>query len=374
MDGIDVVGKAMAEVIALLKGPPESVVSLTIENSTTAETGQEPVSAAAQSQKMDGSLDPEHLPQAQQTPMTAESVSMPLTKELGACSHRSPLASLCSSKGSPTSPVTFSAVALDRGTEGGERLKGWEVLSEVDEEEEKELDLSGSCKIPDAMPSPHTKALKQCARRVPKGILRSSKVISTPSSCPTSIARGVRHRDAVPKKGWEMAISPETEGGSRVSDAGKHVTIIVTRRGTGDGPVGIGLLLARSSAGVFFVTNTFPGSPAAELMESGDLCVGDRVHTVDGRFVVGLTTEEVIQRIKGQAGTHVLLTLTRSGDEDLARLQAAAEDGKIMSMPQSVGNVHRTVKREIVPIRRDASGSNLDISQGQVVSARSRSC
>ena len=55
-----------------------------------------------------------------------------------------------------------------------------------------------------------------------------------------------------------------------------------------------------------------PGSPA----EKAELCIDDIIYEVDKESTQGLSLEEVVSRIKGEAGTTVHLTLVRNGVSD----------------------------------------------------------
>jgi carboxyl-terminal processing protease len=58
------------------------------------------------------------------------------------------------------------------------------------------------------------------------------------------------------------------------------------------------------------IASVFPGSTA----ESAGVLAGDVVLAVDGADVSQLGLDQLIQRIKGPAGTVVTLTLSRNGE------------------------------------------------------------
>ncbi len=60
------------------------------------------------------------------------------------------------------------------------------------------------------------------------------------------------------------------------------------------------------------VSGVMPGSPA----EKAELCIDDIIYEVDKESTQGLSLEEVVSRIKGEAGTKVHLTLVRNGVSD----------------------------------------------------------
>jgi carboxyl-terminal processing protease len=60
------------------------------------------------------------------------------------------------------------------------------------------------------------------------------------------------------------------------------------------------------------ISGVIPGSPA----ESSNLCINDVIYEVDGTSTQGMTLEEVVTLIKGEAGTQVHLSLVRTGEAD----------------------------------------------------------
>lgn len=72
---------------------------------------------------------------------------------------------------------------------------------------------------------------------------------------------------------------------------------------------GIGIVLLTRD-GQFYVSEVYPDSPAA----GAGVHPFDRVLAVDGQSTSGLTTAQVSAKIRGPAGTLVVLTIERSGD------------------------------------------------------------
>ena len=58
------------------------------------------------------------------------------------------------------------------------------------------------------------------------------------------------------------------------------------------------------------ISGVMPGSPA----EAAELCVDDIIYEINKESTQGLSLEEVVSRIKGEAGTTVHLTLVRTGE------------------------------------------------------------
>ena len=76
---------------------------------------------------------------------------------------------------------------------------------------------------------------------------------------------------------------------------------------------GIGAYVSYDSTlGMARISGVMPGSPA----EKAELCIDDIIYEVDKESTQGLSLEEVVGRIKGEAGTQVHLTLVRSGVSD----------------------------------------------------------
>jgi len=85
--------------------------------------------------------------------------------------------------------------------------------------------------------------------------------------------------------------------------------------------VGIGVsIMQDENTGYFSVVSVVDESPAS----SGGIMIGDTIKAVDGVDVSGMSTEEVIDIIKGPAGSSVKLTLIRDDGEvviDLVRAE-----------------------------------------------------
>lgn len=76
---------------------------------------------------------------------------------------------------------------------------------------------------------------------------------------------------------------------------------------------GVGAMLSQSATtGVISITNVYDGTPA----KSAGLQVGDILIKVDGEDITGEELSPVIDRIKGEEGTRVELTLLRGEDNE----------------------------------------------------------
>lgn len=83
------------------------------------------------------------------------------------------------------------------------------------------------------------------------------------------------------------------------------------------GYAGIGVVVQENGGG-FLVENVTAHSPA----QKAGILPGDRLHTVDGRAVDGLTLDELTDLLRGGAGTNVTVTVLREGKKlrfDLVR-------------------------------------------------------
>jgi carboxyl-terminal processing protease len=72
---------------------------------------------------------------------------------------------------------------------------------------------------------------------------------------------------------------------------------------------GIGAYVDMDEEGKLVIVEPFEGSPA----EEAGLLPGDRIIAVDGVSLVGLTLAEAISKVRGPAGTEVVLTVEREG-------------------------------------------------------------
>ena len=87
---------------------------------------------------------------------------------------------------------------------------------------------------------------------------------------------------------------------------------------------GIGLVMEKKSDYVV-ISKVFSGSPA----EKSGLLQGDRIVTVDGQSVVGVSIEEVASLIKGETGTKVTLGIARSNSAGIINIDVTRMKIKI---------------------------------------------
>lgn len=65
------------------------------------------------------------------------------------------------------------------------------------------------------------------------------------------------------------------------------------------------------------ISGIIEGAPASEV----DLRKEDIIYEVDGESTYGYALNEVVSRIKGEAGTHVVLTIVREGESDVLHVE-----------------------------------------------------
>lgn len=77
---------------------------------------------------------------------------------------------------------------------------------------------------------------------------------------------------------------------------------------------GIGAYMGMDlETGLARISSIIPGTPA----EESGLQAGDYIYKIDGETAEGLDTTEVVSKIKGEAGTKVLLTIIRDNGKDI---------------------------------------------------------
>ncbi|HET6489611.1 MAG TPA: PDZ domain-containing protein [Syntrophales bacterium] len=76
-------------------------------------------------------------------------------------------------------------------------------------------------------------------------------------------------------------------------------------------PKGVGLVgLIISENDPLLITGVAPDMPAAEA----GIKAGDRILRIDGKTVNGLTTRQIVEMIRGQAGSRVAIEVERQGE------------------------------------------------------------
>jgi carboxyl-terminal processing protease len=118
--------------------------------------------------------------------------------------------------------------------------------------------------------------------------------------------------------------------------------------------------------GVPQVISAIEGTPAA----SAGINPGDRITKADGQPLVGLSIEEVVNRLRGAPGTKVVLTIARSGKApftvDIIRAVIKVESVKSALQPNHVGyarvstfdeNTAAELRAAIIKMKQQAGGS-----------------
>lgn len=87
---------------------------------------------------------------------------------------------------------------------------------------------------------------------------------------------------------------------------------------------GIGVMITKEDKYVV-VTKVFPASPA----EKAGLSVGDKIVSVDGKSVIGVSTEEVSTLAMGEEGTKVVLGIVKNGENQLKNIELERAEIKV---------------------------------------------
>ncbi|MFD7558903.1 MULTISPECIES: S41 family peptidase [unclassified Streptomyces] len=124
-----------------------------------------------------------------------------------------------------------------------------------------------------------------------------------------AVARAVAEAVAEGKSGKNAAQEEVSRSGDRwgtVYDQGEYAAFA---EGLDGRWTGVGLWAQRARDGRIQVDKVQPDSPAARA----GLRAGDRLMSVDGHAVTGLAVGDVISLLRGEAGTPVVLNLSRDG-------------------------------------------------------------
>ena len=109
---------------------------------------------------------------------------------------------------------------------------------------------------------------------------------------------------------------------------------------------GIGISMGKSNDYII-VVKVFPLSPA----EKSGLMPGDRIASLDGKSIIGISLEEASALIKGEAGTKVTLGIVRSGTDGILYVPVTRERIKL-------NPVTYEIKDGIAYIRLDTFNTN----------------
>lgn len=109
---------------------------------------------------------------------------------------------------------------------------------------------------------------------------------------------------------------------------------------------GIGLVMEKKADHIV-ISKVFSGSPA----EKSGVLQGDRIVTVDGKSVVGVSIEEVASLIKGETGTKVTLGIVRSNSSGIINID-------VTRMKIKINPVSYEIKDNIGYIRLEMFNAN----------------
>lgn len=109
------------------------------------------------------------------------------------------------------------------------------------------------------------------------------------------------------------------------------------------------------------ITGVFEGSPA----QKAGLKAGDEIIAVDGKDVTGIEPSVVLESVKGEAGTSVILTIHRSNPESTFDVTITRETityktvtGKILTQDDLPGNTSVVMSDKIAYIRISSFGQD----------------
>ncbi len=104
---------------------------------------------------------------------------------------------------------------------------------------------------------------------------------------------------------------------------------------------GLGFLVQNNASGQIEVIRVYSGGPA----DAAGAQVGDRIVAVDGAPVQGVSAQslqDAVERMKGEAGTEVCVTVLRDGervDLDILRGDVAASNVESSMLPDQIGYI-----------------------------------
>ncbi|WP_328925966.1 S41 family peptidase [Streptomyces sp. NBC_00190] len=124
-----------------------------------------------------------------------------------------------------------------------------------------------------------------------------------------AVARAAAEAVAEGKSGKKAAQEVVSRSGDRWGTVYDQAEYAAFAEGLDGRWTGVGLWAERGRDGLIEVDKVQPASPAARA----GLRAGDRLLNVDGHAVTGLPVTEVIALLRGEAGTPVVLNLSRDG-------------------------------------------------------------
>ncbi|MCX8129085.1 MAG: S41 family peptidase [Clostridia bacterium] len=118
---------------------------------------------------------------------------------------------------------------------------------------------------------------------------------------------------------------------------------------------GLGIVM-KVSGKYIMVEKVFPGSPA----EKAGIFPGDRIVSVNGKSIIGATTKETAELIKGPAGKKVILQVQRGLKNKAVKIQATV--GQVNISP-----VEYEIRNGIAYIQLSSFGINADNAMTEVL-------
>jgi carboxyl-terminal processing protease len=117
--------------------------------------------------------------------------------------------------------------------------------------------------------------------------------------------------------------------------------------------VGIGVTIAERD-GTSVVTSVLPDSPARDA----GIQAGDVINAVDGESIVGLTLDELVSRVRGDAGTSVEVTLVRPSTGETLELTIVREE---LNIPAATWAFVPTTNVALLRLSSFSAGSGAEL-------------
>ena len=111
--------------------------------------------------------------------------------------------------------------------------------------------------------------------------------------------------------------------------------------------VGIGIAMTKAADDSILISNVFSASPA----EKAGLVSGDKIVSVNGKGVAGVSMDEVVTLVRGQEDTEVVLGIIKSGQSTISTV-------KVLRAPIKVNPVVYEIRDGIGYVRIDSFNAN----------------
>lgn len=122
--------------------------------------------------------------------------------------------------------------------------------------------------------------------------------------------------------------------------------------------VGIGVVVSMDDDKTVVVVSSIDGSPG----QKAGLISGDKILKVDGKELTGLSLEEIVSKIKGEAGTSVTLSIERNNSNELIEKKITRQEIVMKSVTSEVleGNIGYLTITQFESYTSDEFKTNLE--------------